>query len=189
MLEEIKEYNKFVLVTGFRNVRIKDVDKFIKKVSETAKSCVIQVFNADNISGSRHLFFATLNALRAISQKRNISDRLEMEALLYASGQRQIKKAIEMLGVKLNTSKVAVLLIGNNKKTVQSIEKKLPNIMNGIKDNKVLEIISPKKAERLKQLYDISNLEIEALSNEDQKLSQIITEIIIEQGALLILEA
>jgi tRNA threonylcarbamoyladenosine modification (KEOPS) complex Cgi121 subunit len=112
-----------------------------------------------------------------------------METMLYASGQRQIKKAIEMLGVKNSTSNIAVLLIDQNEDEIRTAENKVLEIINGKQDKSVLEIKGDTKAKRLRQLYDISDKEIEALNVENKKFENVLTELIIERGALLILEA
>lgn len=63
------------------------------------------------IWGYRHLYSATWHALMAMKTKRMISKTLSMEVLLYSSGQRQIKKAIALLGVKENTEEVVGMLL------------------------------------------------------------------------------
>jgi len=89
--------------------QIKNVDLFIDKVVSFAqeKNIAIQALNADMIYGKNHLISAVEHAKRAISQKKNTTNSLSMEILLYASGERQIKLAIPKMGVKQGKSNVA----------------------------------------------------------------------------------
>jgi len=89
--------------------QIKNVDLFIEKVVSFAqeKNITIQALNADMIYGKKHLISAFEHAKRAISQKRNTTNSLSMEIMLYASGERQLKLAIPKMGVKQGKSNVA----------------------------------------------------------------------------------
>ncbi len=71
-----------------------------------------QLFDNRYIWGYRHLYSAIWHALNAKKNNRMISKTLSIEVLLYAAGQRQIKKAIALLGVKENIDDVVGLLIG-----------------------------------------------------------------------------
>ncbi|MFX1514794.1 MAG: KEOPS complex subunit Cgi121 [Promethearchaeota archaeon] len=64
------------------------------------------------IWGFRHLYSATWHALKAKQHDRMISNNLSIEILVYAAAQRQIKKAITLLGVKKTTKYVAGILLG-----------------------------------------------------------------------------
>jgi KEOPS complex subunit Cgi121 len=94
---------------GFTDVRVNDVTTFMEHVRNTLKPVAVQFFDAERIAGSVHLTFALLNALQAFDQQRNLSKSLEVEVLLYASGQRQIGKAIKMLGLRRDTTTIALL--------------------------------------------------------------------------------
>ena len=188
MQANLKANGNFISIMSFRDVEVDDVDSLLKKMNEQISSN-IQIFNAENTAGFKHLFFAAINAINAFNQKRNISDSLAMETMLYASGQRQIKKAIEMLGVKTGTSNIAVLLIDQGEDEIRTAENKVLEIINGKQDKSVLEINGNTKTKRLRQLYGISDKEVEAVNVGNKKFENVLTELIIERGALLILEA
>lgn len=177
-----------ISIMSFKDVEIDDVNSLLKKMNEQVLSNV-QLFNAENIAGFKHLFFAAINAINAFNQKRNISDSLAMESMLYASGQRQIKKAIEMVGLKNGNSNIAVLLIDKDEDKIRVAENKVMELINGKEDKSVLEIRGNTKVKRLKRLFDISDKEIEAVNVGNRKFENVLTELIIERGALLILEA
>ena len=113
MLKYIEEFGKYAAITGFRNVKIRDTEEFLKKIRKRKGSNVeIQFFDAKFVVTWQHLYFAVLNALTAFKNKGNISKSIAMETMLSASTQRQIRKAMELLGIKSETSEIAVLIIG-----------------------------------------------------------------------------
>jgi len=66
--------------------------------------------NADLVCGIDHLRSAVAHAKRAFERGRNVSSTLAMETMLYASGERQISRAMEKIGVQEGTKRVAVVL-------------------------------------------------------------------------------
>lgn len=77
-----------------------------------------QLFDNLYIWGFRHLYSATWHALKAMKNDRMISKTLSIEVLLYAAAQRQIKKAIAILGVKKTTKDVAGILLGETSQDI-----------------------------------------------------------------------
>ena len=82
--------------------KIQDIDSFLKKIITLSNryDMVIQVVNADFVYGKDHLFSAVEHAMRSFKNQMNSLNSLSLEILLYASGERQIQKAIEKIGVK-----------------------------------------------------------------------------------------
>lgn len=108
---------------------IENVDNFLKKVGDFAQhhKIIIQTFNADLIYGERHIISAVEHAVRAMDQKTNTTKSLEMEILLYASGERQLKLAIPKMGVKKGKLNIVFVLINDTKNTKGSIPDKTIN--------------------------------------------------------------
>jgi KEOPS complex subunit Cgi121 len=71
-----------------------------------------QLFDNRYIWGYRHLYSAVWHALNAEKNNRMISKTLSIEVLLYVAAQRQIRKAIDLLGVKETTKDIAGILLG-----------------------------------------------------------------------------
>jgi len=185
MFKRIEEYDRFVSIIGFKSAEIIDVDQFVEKVRGAAKPTPVQIFDADRVSGFEHLFFAVLNALRSFSQKKNIAGTIDLEILLYASGQRQIRKALEMVGVKSGTSRVAVLILADDKSKVQDAEESVSRLIDGVRDDRVLEDRGQEKIRRLMRLFNITELELKSLSIGKKADYETVTKLIIERGALL----
>ncbi len=72
-------------------------------------NCVIQALDADLVVSERHLVFATRKALNAFGCGRNIAKDLGVEILRYASGERQIERALA-IGVSESTERVALVM-------------------------------------------------------------------------------
>lgn len=92
---------------------IQDVDIFLKKLSQFTKdnNIIIQAFDAKVIFGKNHLISAYEHAKRAMDRKTNSTNSLEMETLLYTSGERQLKLAIPKMGIKKGSSFIALIFI------------------------------------------------------------------------------
>jgi len=118
---------------------IQNVDGFLEKVVSFAKEkdIIIQAFNADLIYGKNHVISAVKHAKRAFGNKTNTTNSLEMEILLYSSGERQLKLAIPKMGVKKGKGNIAFVFVNgeSSERGVNELLKKL----NLERDDKVLE--------------------------------------------------
>lgn len=112
--------------------RIKNVESFIVQVLSFSKkeNLVVQAFDATAIYSTDHLISATEHAKRAFQQGTNATNSLALEILLYASGERQIEKALKKIGVTKGQQRVAFVLTDglNGKRNASSeaaLKKKL----------------------------------------------------------------
>jgi len=184
LLKHIEEFGKHVVITGFRNVKIKDTEEFLEKIRQQKPSSVeIQLFDANFVASWQHLHFAVLNALTAFKNKENISKSLAMETMLYASAQRQIRKATEILGIKPDTANIAVLIIGEKPETVKSALSTVSIHVNAQQDDSVLAL-STKKMRIIQKTFGISDLELKTVMKKDG-LEKALTDLVIERMALL----
>jgi KEOPS complex subunit Cgi121 len=71
---------------------------------------IVQALDADKIAGQKHIHFAVEKALSAFSEQRNIAKDAGVEIMRYASGERQIERALAM-GVSDRTKRVALILV------------------------------------------------------------------------------
>ena len=76
--------------------RVSGCSRFLGRIREVAaaRDTRIVCFNADMMAGRAHAAAALTRALRATRAGTAISDSLEMEALLYAAGNRQCSAAV-----------------------------------------------------------------------------------------------
>ena len=123
---------------------IQDMDLFFKQILNLSKEykIVIQVIDADIVYGKNHLISASQHAVRAFGQKKNSTNSLAMEILLYASGERQIQKAIQKVGIKKGNVNIALVFVDEvqeNGKVSDIIVGKILEALNLTRDDKVLE--------------------------------------------------
>jgi KEOPS complex subunit Cgi121 len=68
--------------------------------------------NAELVCGIDHLRSAVAHAIRAFERKKNVSSTLSIETLLYASGERQISKAMEKMGIAEGAEGAVIVFFG-----------------------------------------------------------------------------
>ncbi len=187
MLKHLEDFGKYVAVAGFRSVKIVDVESFLKTVRKRlAKNVEAQFFDAGLVATWQHLYFAAINALNAFKNDINISKSLAMEMLLYSSAQRQIRKAMNFLGIKPNSDAIAVLVVGEKAEDVELALQAISKIVGEHRDDAVLEL-SLEKIEAIRKVFEISDVELEAVVRGND-LKQAIVNLVIERVALLAAE-
>lgn len=178
------EEDKTISIIGFRDVKIDDVNEFLKKIRAEVQPLGVQVLDAEYVAGKPHLYFAFINAKKSFEENQAICDNLEMETLLYASGHRQINRAISMLGIKSQTTKVAVILFGSDEGEVDQAKTKLVKLVEGARDDSVLDV-KKEKIEGLMKTFSITKIEVETMIGIGNNLEDVLTWLIVERGALL----
>ncbi|MEM3553672.1 MAG: KEOPS complex subunit Cgi121 [Candidatus Bathyarchaeia archaeon] len=187
MLRYLEEFGRHVAIAGFKNVKIANVEDFLETVRKSlTKNVEAQFFDAGFVATWQHLYFAALNALSAFKNGVNISKSLAVEVLLYASAQRQIRKAMSLLGVKPNCEAIAVLVVGERAGDVKAALQAISKIVGGRRDDAVLEL-SREKVEAIRKAFEISDAELEAIMREND-LEQALVNLVIERVALLATE-
>ena len=187
MKKRIEGFNKCVALVGFREVKIKDADSLLNLVREKAKDVEVQFFNAELIAGWEHLYFAALNGLKAFENRLNISNSLAVEILLYASAQRQIKKAVELLGIKSSSSNIATVVLAETELKAKEILETLSQTLDAKRDDSVLEL-TEEKFDGIKKLFGISESELNAKLERRGMERKALTDLVIEHVALLAIQ-
>ena len=113
--------------------KINDVEQTLRKIEAYSSQykIAIQAVNPNHIYGTEHIESAVNHALRALREKRNISNSLPMEILLYAAGKKQVREAIEFMGIK-KQGNAALICVGNTTLTgfTNPIPKNLNDFLN-----------------------------------------------------------
>lgn len=184
MLYCLKEYEKWMEITGYRNIAFAKAEEFLKANRKEIKQIIdMQFFDAELIASQRHLYFAALNALQAFQNKTNISRSLAMETMLYASAQRQIQRAIQRCGIKPETKNMAVLIIGEKQTPIQSVLEAISKYVKVEPDEKVLEI-SKVKEKKIIKTFQITDDELKTIMKNDDREGAVVN-LVIERVALL----
>jgi KEOPS complex subunit Cgi121 len=184
MLKHLHEDGKCVEITGFRNLQVRDAEALVKGIRKIVPSDVeFQLFDADLVATWQHLYFGVLNALMAFRTRHSISKCVAVEVVLFASAQRQIKKAIELIGVKKTSVNVGAVVISGSVQATRSAVSAISKCVGAESDEAVLEL-SKQKTQRIKRAFKISEAELEtagAKGNSEQAL----VDAVVERMALL----
>lgn len=183
MIRKVEGFGRYVAIRGFRDVHIVDVECFLTSVRQTVGDAVVQFLDAKLVAGWEHLYFATLNALKAFDNQTNISKNLAVECILYASARRQIKAAFEVIGIRENLSTIAVLIIADSEEIAAKALKRVENLISGKHDDSVLDL-TKKKTVSIKALFGISDMELGTKLEVDE--GKALSELVIEHIALLV---
>ena len=184
MLRYIEENGKYVEITGFKNAKIADVEKFLEKIRrEKQPNIETQFFDAKLVATWQHLYFAVLNALTAFKNRENISKSLEVETMLYASAQRQIQKAIKLLGIHRDSSDIAVVIVGEKPENLKSALSTVAKHISTQPDETALELTKEKMA-TIQKAFKIADEELETVMKKGDHKEALIG-LVIERMALL----
>ncbi len=158
-----------ILLEGY--LTSKDISSFLDNLTEisTKHQCVIQSFDARYIAGESHLFLATEYSIKAFERGDSIAKDPAVELLLYASGRRQINRAMEMC-IGPETTGIVIAIYGE-KEVISS------NLLRDL----ILpsDVIDPtQNIELLCTFFDITNAELEVSSADIESL-------VLERVALL----
>lgn len=151
-----------------------NIDNFkelIDKINEISKNCMVQLLNADGIAGHEHVIHATIHAVKAFERGENVAKDLGLEICVRASAQRQISKALSILGIKEGKMNICTVAVDCNENIMDKL-----GIILGKRDDSILK---PDET-LLKEIYNISDREIETACS--------ISSVMIEKTTLLILE-
>jgi tRNA threonylcarbamoyladenosine modification (KEOPS) complex Cgi121 subunit len=183
LTKEAEILGKHLIITGFREAEIENLKTFFDRIQERIRSSHVQFFDARLIAGLEHLYFAALNALTAFETRLNISRNPAIEALLYASGQHQIEKAIETVGIAADMSEIAVLIMSETEKDARESLRSVSDLLRGEICDDILKL-TEEKMEIIGKLFSISDLELEAASRGESSESALV-DLVIEHVALL----
>lgn len=175
----------YVAIAGFRNAKIEDVEPFFDTARKKLPNIeAVQFFDAKLIATWQHLYFAAVNALTAFASKTNICNNLAMETLLFASAQRQIKKATESMGIKSKTKNIAVLVLAKSENHAENALKIVQKLISAKRDDTALEI-NRQKFIGIKRFFGISDVELSAKLKRKGLEEEALVDLVIEHGALL----
>ncbi len=155
-----------VLISGFRGVRVEDPAGLLEELraKPELRGVCFQLLNADLVAGPEHLVISVFNALRAFELGLNVSSDLGLEILTFASGQRQISRAIRKMGLRKGLMNVALVLVakpGSGASGAQEAISETLRALGGREDDSVLEV-GEEKARLLVEEFGIRDVELRA---------------------------
>ncbi|MFX1474283.1 MAG: KEOPS complex subunit Cgi121 [Promethearchaeota archaeon] len=160
-----------------------------QKIADEEK-VTLQLVNAERIASPLHLLFSTHHALRAFHTRTQRAKTIGMEILRFAAAQRQIARALELLGVSSSTIHVGGVLLGQSHEKLQNIYSKLLTQIGAEDTPQVLEIVNSTKAKSIQRAFNINAAELNAVTISKDLIGQYsaIAKLVYERCALLSLE-
>ena len=154
--EEDQTQFKSILIQGVRSVQLGDSQQILRDLNKISSEfqVVVQVCSVSKIATWEHIFFGCLYAMLAFKQKRNLLNRLPLEILLYISGQRQIKNAIEEFGIKNGEN--CIIILGNEDESMKQTLMRCEKLLGGEYSDEVLEITDVSKQTEICNYFQIS---------------------------------
>ncbi|MBS7610976.1 hypothetical protein KEJ27_02000 [Candidatus Bathyarchaeota archaeon] len=159
MMVELKGYGFYLGVLTVREVYVEDPELLVRKVRKDFGSLNVQVLNAENVAGFKHVLISVLTALEAFNCKLNLAKSLPMEILVRASTQRQINEALGILGVKRGLCDVVFIIIGEERDRVKEA---LNDLMERYRNHVDMHLIEEDKSDRIMEIYGISEENVES---------------------------
>ena len=189
------------------NANVYTIDQLFElsdKIQNKYSDSILQFFNENYILNTEHIFNACYFSLKAFHYKKNISNKKEIEFLLYLATKRQIKSAINDVGI--NNSNIQNGIVNY---CIVSYVDNVSVINNAIKEalnaNEIKFTLTQENADKfkiIKEHFEISDeqikiilnsygikKDIEVLLKENiHSLYSVLNELICEKMALLSLE-
>ncbi len=149
---------------------------------------VTQMCAASRVVTWEHLFFGCLFAMLAFKQERNLLNRLPLEILLYVSGQRQIKIALEDFGMKDGDN--CIIILGNSEASMKQALTDCEKLIGGEHTDEVLNISKKSKRVEICRYFQINSEELNAIAQSDAEKEQAaaLFKAILNRMALIALE-
>jgi KEOPS complex subunit Cgi121 len=167
-MRDTMEYN--IQIAGFKS-NINNFRSLMDDINKISKNCTIQLLNADGIAGHEHVLHAAVHAIKAFERDENIAKDLGLEICVRASAQRQISKALSILGINEDEMNICAVAVDCSENIMDELE--------GILKKRDDSVLKPDEV-LLKDIYNISDAEIETANG--------ISNVMIERTTLLILE-
>ncbi|MFX1599956.1 MAG: KEOPS complex subunit Cgi121 [Promethearchaeota archaeon] len=197
------QFKRFVDFYNLDN-ESKTIDQFfsiIEEIQHKNENSVIQFINDKYILNQDHIFTACYYLEKAFLQDINISNKKNIEFLLYLATNRQIHKSIEGFGISfsdLSKNRLTYCIISplNN---LDNISVELSSALNAEEEELTINDQSTNKINLIKNYFEITDSQLNSVlksygiiaDNSDISLSSIVSalyDLICEKMALLHIE-
>ncbi len=162
-----------IQILGYKG-EIKNIPEVLDNVNKIKDQCcdagVIQLMDARAVGGKKHVLHGTIQAIQAFNRGTNLANDLGIEICIRISAQRQISKALKVLGLYEGEMDICIVMIDCPDYFVDQL-----NTMFERNDSVFEEDI-----QYLKEVYNISDKELESIYMEDlliDKTTSLIVEV------------
>jgi KEOPS complex subunit Cgi121 len=94
------------------------LDDALFQARKSSRIAPMQLLRADRVVGVLHLRSAAMHAKRAMAQGRAQANSIDVEFMRYAAGERQIKAALQKMGLQETNAAAAIVAFGPKRKDV-----------------------------------------------------------------------
>lgn len=144
-------------IIGFTS-QIDSVGSVLEKVNSIKQDGeIIQLLNADSVVSKNHIIHGVNQAILAFERGENLAKDLSVEIVLRCSGQRQISKAFNILGLSEGKMNLCAVLINCHNDYIDELSELF------ILDDSVF---AP-DFDNLVKIYKIDDVELEVMSLEE----------------------
>lgn len=157
-----------------------EVDELLKKISEIDQKLgtTSQIFKSSCIAGPEHLLHSARLALTASATGINFASSLGVELACWTSAQRQIGRALSIVGITKSDREIALITIGFSNDQVERAMNEILSELKIVRDDASLKI----NEEKTKVLLNTFSIPPILLKTYD------IQKLVMERVALLALE-
>ncbi len=192
MFEEIVTGNEtFSIAVGeLVNTGLKSKSELIRSfTSNNTRLLAVVLLNPENIVGPLHLVSAAENALNAWHGGYAVARTLDMEILRFASGQRQISSALDIIGPRDGMPSVAVVVLGIDREAVSECTAVLTSTIGPDTQTPFAPDLS--RLRRIMSIFDISETELRSIANSEEltDLHQALTRCVVGRVSLVAIES
>ncbi len=133
----------------------------IEELLSDKGDAAVQLVDARAIASQLHIVSAAEHAVCSFALGENIAAKLGLELLLYLAADRQLRSAIEKLGVKEKSLEVVAIALGKEEgKVVEALKELLARLPGEVEEG-LLET-TKEKEEYLRKLFNIKEGELKA---------------------------
>ncbi len=187
-----------------KEIQLKELVELIEVIQSQHEDTVLQFFNDKYILNPEHVLHACYFVQKAFFTKNNISNKKNLELLLYLATKRQIKLSLEYFGVKdynLRNKRISFCII-SLKDNIQQVNIEVNSYLHSKDISLNLGNVSIDKFNIVKKYFEFSDnqvltvlkaygykndvLDVNSLNLE--RLYEALTDLVCEKMALLSLE-
>jgi tRNA threonylcarbamoyladenosine modification (KEOPS) complex Cgi121 subunit len=143
-------------------LKLDDIFGILESIQNQFENCMIQFFNKQLVLNSNHIFYACYHTLRSFQLKANISNKMEIEFLLYLSANRQIRKALKYYGItkeNINQGQIVFCVISLTK-NLDLIRTEILNLINATENSLNLDEEPIVRYENIKKFFAFNDNQI-----------------------------
>jgi tRNA threonylcarbamoyladenosine modification (KEOPS) complex Cgi121 subunit len=167
-INQIKlDINQFLIANSITNEKkaLNHVFDIIEELQNKNKDSTIQIIRNKYVLNQEHIFMACYYMQKAFLHKTHISNKKNIELLLYLSASRQISKGIETFGIEyndLNEGNIVICII-SPKDNIDKINNELLQNLFANEINLTIDNLTVKKINTIIDIYEISDLQIKSV--------------------------